>query len=207
MLPRAFCSGLCHNRVIGLREQFVLADTKGLIVNNTSKTLSLDNVAIATQIGVTLAELNLVENKAEVLKREINGNIKALHHNKVKVGIYRKDGTGCAVATGFIDGCVAGGIKASTAQRVYLGTFKSAVASGKEVADWNSSREKSKGGASNKATKKAEFADKLAKAYRDEEFAGFIVDLEKAWDDQTIKTLMEGVKSYLEMNGIKTDKK
>ena len=169
--------------------------------------VSLDNVQLATECGRKLGEANDLENKAGALKAEINVNIKALNKGKVVVGIYRKDGTGCATATGFVDGCVAGGIKASTAQRVYLPTFKKAVASGKEVADWNSSREKSKGGASNKATKKAEFADKLAKAYRDEEFAGFIADLEKAWDDQTIKTLMEGVKSYLEMNGIKTDKK
>ena len=138
-------------------------------MNNTSKTLSLDNVAIATQIGVTLAELNLVENKAEVLKREINGNIKALHHNKVKVGIFKKDGTGCAIATAFIDGCVAGGIKQSTAQRVYLGTFKSAVASGKEVADWNSSREKSKGGKGGKGKGKADFNNLFIKAFNHEE--------------------------------------
>ena len=144
-------------------------------MQNTSKTLSLDNVALATQVGVTLAELNLVENKAEILKREINGNIKALHHNKVKVGMYRKDGTGCAIATGFIDGCVAGGIKASTAQRVYLGTFKAAVASGKEVTDWNSSREKSKGGKGGKGKGKAVFTDLFIKAFNHEEGKSFEV--------------------------------
>ena len=155
-------------------------------MQNTSKTLSLDNVALATQIGVTLAELNLVENKAEILKREINGNIKALHHNKVKVGIYRKDGTGCAIATGFIDGCVAGGIKASTAQRVYLGTFKAAVASGKEVTDWNSSREKSKGGKGGKGKGKAVFTDLFIKAFNHEEgktFEALCKDVEMRYLD------------------------
>jgi len=176
-------------------------------VNNTSKTLSLDNVALATECGRKLGEANDLENKAEVLKREINVNIKALKKGKVVLGVYRKDKTGCGTATGFVDGCVAGGIKESTAQRVYLPTFKKAVASGKEIMDWNSKRKSTSSGTTNTATKKAEFAEKLAKAYRDEEFAGFINDLEKAWKDDTIKTLMEGVKSYLEMNGIKTDKK
>lgn len=172
-------------------------------MNNTSKTLSLDNVAIATQIGVTLAELNLVENKAEVLKREINGNIKALHHNKVKVGIYRKDGTGCAIATAFIDGCVSGGIKASTAQRVYLGTFKAAVASGKEVADWNSSREKSKGGKGGKGKGKAGFTDLFIKAFNHEEgktFEGLCQEIETRFqhDDGTMYHLFT---EFLKMEG------
>ena len=169
--------------------------------------VSLDNVQLATECGRKLGEANDLENKAGALKAEINVNIKALHKAKAKVSIYRKDGTGCLIATGFIDGCVAGGIKASTAQRVYLPTFKKAVASGKEIMDWNSKRKGTTSGTTNTATKKAEFAEKLAKAYRDDEFTGFINDLEKAWKDDTIKSLMEGVKSYLEMNGIKTDKK
>ena len=169
--------------------------------------VSLDNVQLATECGKKIGEVNTLENKAGVLKTEINTNIQALHKAKAKVGIYRKDGTGCATATGFVDGCVAGGIKQSTAQRVYLPTFKKAVASGKEIMDWNSKRKGTTSGTANTATKKAEFAEKLAKAYRDDEFTGFINDLEKAWKDDTIKSLMEGVKSYLEMNGIKTDKK
>lgn len=169
--------------------------------------VSLDNVQLATECGRKLGEANKLENQAGALKAEINVNIKALNKGKVVVGVYRKDKTGCATATAFVDGCVAGGIRESTAQRVYLPTFKKAVASGKEILDWNSQRKVKTSGTANTATKKAEFAEKLAKAYRDEEFAGFIVDLEKAWKDDTIKTLMEGVKSYLEMNGIKTEKK
>jgi hypothetical protein len=44
-------------------------------------------------------------------------------------------------------------------------------------------------------------AQKLATAYRDEGFAGFLQDLQASWDNGEIETLHEGVESYLILNG------
>ena len=120
------------------------------------------------------------------------------------VGIYRKDKTGCALATSFIDGCVASGLTHDTAHKTYLPTFKQAVASGKPIGDWNSQRaKKPKGG---KASEPKSLANKLATCFRDGDFEGFINDLQESFQNDEIATLMDGIKSYLEAEGIKTDK-
>jgi len=168
----------------------------------TSETPIMDNVALASSIGASIGEMNALENKAAQIKAEANKSILALHKNKAVIGTYRKDGTGCLLATAFIDGCTSKGISPSTAQKTYLPTFKAHVASGKEVIDWNSQRAKKKGaGGKAKATK--ELADKLATCYRDAEFAEFIADLQTAYDNDE-GDLMTCIESYLEMNGIKT---
>ena len=162
----------------------------------------VDLASKANAIGVALGELKTAESKANVLKDAINKLIAELHKAKAKIGTYRKDGTGCLIATAFIDGCVASGIAHGTAQKVYLPTFKQAVASGKPVTDWNGQRAKGKAkgkGASEPKT----LANKLATCYRDPDFEGFIDDLQASWDDGQIATLMEGIKSYLEAEGIK----
>ncbi len=162
----------------------------------------VDLASKANAIGAALGELKNAEAKANVLKDTINKLIAELHKAKAKVGTYRKDGTGCAIATAFIDGCVASGIAHGTAQKVYLPTFKQAVASGKPVTDWNGQRAKGKAkgkGASEPKT----LANKLATCFRDAEFEAFLYDLEQAYNDASITTLMEGVKSYLEAEGIK----
>ena len=100
-----------------------------------TKATTLDNVALAKQVGVSIGACNELENKAAALREAANKNIAALHNAKAKVGTYRKDGTGCALATAFIDGCVSANISAGTAQKVYLPTFKAAVASGKPVTE------------------------------------------------------------------------
>jgi hypothetical protein len=138
---------------------------------------------------------------AEAFKTEANNNILALHKAKAKIGTYRKDGTGCGLATAFVDGCMASGLTQSTAQKTYLPTFKKAVESGKAVTDWNSQR--AKGGAAKAAKGKKEFADKLATVYRDADFEGFINDLEASYQNDEIGNLLEGIKSYLEAEGIK----
>jgi hypothetical protein len=101
---------------------------------------TLDLVSLARGVGEALGEANEAENKAASLKEAANKNIAALHSKKAKIGTYRHDNTGCALATAFIDGCVAKGIAKGTAQKVYLPTFKAHVASGKPVTDWNSKR-------------------------------------------------------------------
>jgi hypothetical protein len=163
---------------------------------------ALSLTSLAQQIGVSVGAINELEGKANALREAANHNIAALHQAKAKVGIYKKDGTGCALATAFIDGCMSANIKQSTAQKTYLPTFKKAVESGKPVTDWNSQRAK-KGGTSKTAKGKKEFADKLATVYRDSEFEGFIADLEASWDNSEIDHLIEGIKSYLEASGVK----
>jgi hypothetical protein len=168
----------------------------------TTETTTLDNASLARSIGASIGEMNALENKAAQIKAEANKSIQALHKNKVVVGTYRKDGTGCLVATAFVDGCTSKGISPSTAQKTYLPTFKAHVASGKEVVDWNSQRAKNKG-TGGKAKAKKELADKLATCYRDAEFAEFIADLQASYDNDE-GDLITCIESYLEMNGIKT---
>ena len=161
---------------------------------------TLDLVSLARGVGEALGEANEAENKAASLKEAANKNIAALHSKKAKVGTYRKDGTGCALATAFMDGCTKGGISAGTAQKVYLPTFKAHVASGKPVADWNSKRKVKAAKAKAEGNGKT-LAQKLATVYRDEGFASFIEGLQKSWDDGEINTLHEGIESYLILNG------
>lgn len=162
----------------------------------------VDLASKANAIGVALGQLKKVEAQAETLKGAINKLIAELHKAKAKVGTYRKDGTGCAIATAFIDGCVASGIAHGTAQKVYLPTFKQAVGSGKPVGDWNGQRAKGKAKGKGASEPKS-LANKIATCYRDPDFEAFLYDLEQAYNDASITTLMEGVKSYLEAEGIK----
>lgn len=168
-------------------------------------TLSLTSLAQAC--GASVGNMNKALASAEAFKTEANNNILALHKAKAKIGTYRKDGTGCGLATAFVDGCMASGLTQSTAQKTYLPTFKKAVESGKAVIDWNSQRAKGKGGKSNTAKGKKEFADKLATVYRDADFAGFIDDLQAGYENADFDSLSEGIKSYLEASGIKLDTK
>jgi len=84
-----------------------------------------------------------------------------------------------------------------------LPTFKKAVESGKPVKDWNGYRQP----VSNATKTKVEFASKLMKVFMDEEFDGFMADLQKAHFDDEIKTFKEGIVSYLEMMGEDISKK
>lgn len=173
-----------------------------LSVISTATAEALDFVAMAASIGTNVGKMTKLDNEKNILKAETNKTILALHKHKVVVGTYRKDGTGCAIATAFVDAAKAMGMTQSTAQQTYLPTFKAHVASGKEVVEWNSQRAKTKGkGGKAKASK--ELHDKLATCYRDAEFAGFIADLQTSYDNDE-GDLMTCIESYLEMNGIKT---
>lgn len=169
-----------------------------------TKSSTLSNVQLATDCGNAVAEMAGALQTAEQKRELANTNILALHKAKVVVGTYKKDGTGCAIATAFVDGGVAKGKTQSTMQQTYLPTFKAHVASGKPVTDWNGQRAKNKAkGATKKATASKEFSAKLATCFRDADFEGFINDLEEALLDAQIPTLLEGVKSYLEAEGVK----
>jgi len=168
-----------------------------------TKATTLSNVQLATECGNAVAEMQGALLTAEQKRESANTMILALHKAKVVVGTYKKDGTGCAIATAFVDGGVAKGRTQSTMQQTYLPTFKAHVASGKPVTDWNGQRNK-KGakGAKKGAKATKEFSAKLATCFRDADFEGFINDLQESFENDEIKTLLEGVKSYLESEGV-----
>ena len=161
---------------------------------------TLDNVALAKQVGDHLGRVNKLENEAASLKEVMNANIAALHKNKAKVGTYKKDGTGCALATAFVDGCVNMGVAHSTAQKTYLPTFKAAVASGKPVTEWNSQRAKAKAAKGAAKGEGKTLAQKLATAYRDAGFAEFCQALEASYENAE-GSIHECIESFLILNG------
>lgn len=165
-----------------------------------SKTSTLDLVSLAKQVGVSIGHANELENKAAALKDTANKNIAALHNAKAKVGTYKKDGTGCALATAFVDGCVSAGISQSTAQKTYLPTFKAHVASGKPVTEWNLQRAKKKAAKGAAKGEGKTLAQKLATCYRDEGFAEFCEALETSFDNDE-GSIAEIIESYLILNG------
>jgi hypothetical protein len=157
----------------------------------------------ANAIGVALGKMQKALSEANLLKDTINKLIVELHTAKAKVGIYRKDGTGCALATAFVDGCVEAGLSHSTAQKTYLPTFKKAVESGKPVNDWNGQRTKGKGKAKGKG--KSELSELLVKAFNHDEgksFEALCQSVEKGfYTDATFKTIYAGFVDYLQSEG------
>ena len=163
---------------------------------------TLDLVSLARGVGESVATIHNLETEAQTLKEAANKNIAALHSKKAVIGTYKQDGSGCALATAFVDGGIAKGKTLSTMQKTYLPTFKAHVASGKPVTDWNSQRAKKASGAKKGAKATKEFSAKLATCFRDADFEGFINDLQASFENDEIKDLLEGAKSYLESEGI-----
>jgi hypothetical protein len=163
--------------------------------------------AMAASAASDLIEAKKHDDKAGALRENVNKVIVVMHKDKVVIGRYSKDGTGCSSATAFVDTLTKGGWAKKTAQN-YLSLFREAVKTGKPVKDWGGTKaggRKAAGSKPNSAKGKKEFADKLATAFRDAEFEGFINDLESSFQDDEIQTLIEGVKSFLEASGVKID--
>jgi hypothetical protein len=164
----------------------------------------LSYTAMAASAASDLIEAKKHDDKAGALRENVNKVIVVMHKDKVVIGRYSKDGTGCASATAFVDTLTSGGWAKKTAQN-YLSLFREAVKTGKPVKDWGGTKaggRKAAAGAKGSAKGKKEFADKLATCFRDAEFEGFVNDLEASWDNDEIKSLLEGIKSYLEASGI-----
>ena len=157
--------------------------------------------SIASTIATNLlGEIKLDAEKAS-LRESTNMLVAKLHKDKVVVGRLGKNP--CAIAYAFHSTLLAGGVTKGTANN-YLTTFKSHVASGKPIIDWNLHRKTS---TTSVSKGKVEFASKLLKAYNDAEFDSFIADLQESFHNDEIKTLKEGIVSYLEMMGEDTSKK
>jgi len=164
----------------------------------------LSFTAIAAACGARLKKALDHDKASASLREDINKDIIVLHKAKVVIGRYSKTGNGCALAMAFVDSMVAGGLAVKTAQN-YLSLFKNAVATGKPVTDWGGTKKggSRKGGKTAKATTAKELADKLATAYRDADFAGFVNDLQASYENAEVETLLEGIQSYLEAAGVK----
>ena len=187
-----------YSSVVGCGDvRFPRCSLKGNIMSDL--TLS----AIALACGKAIGQMDTAQQTVVKCRETANDNAIALFNKKAVTGTYKKDGTGCALCTAFVDGGVAEGKTLSTMQKTYLPAFKQVVKTGKPLSDWNLQRNKPKSGKANAAKGKKEFADKLATVYRDEDFAGFIEDLQQGYEDAQFDTLAEGIKSYLEASGIK----
>jgi hypothetical protein len=157
--------------------------------------------SIASTIATNLlGEIKLDADK-QALREATNILVAKLHKDKVIVGRLGKNP--CAIAYAFHSTLLAGGVTKGTANN-YLTTFKSHVASGKPIIDWNLHRKTS---TTSVSKEKVQFASKLLKAYNDAEFDSFIADLQASFNNDEIKTLKEGIVSYLEMMGEDTSKK
>jgi hypothetical protein len=166
-----------------------------------TKATTLDLVYLAREVGGSIGIVNELEAKAVGIKELANQGIAALHNAKAKIGTYKKDGTGCALATAFMDGCVKGGVSQSTAQKTYLPTFKAHVASGKPVTQWNLQRAKAKAAKGEAKGTGKTLAQKLATCFRDEGFEDFLQELTASFENAEIDSLREGIESYLIMQG------
>ena len=164
----------------------------------------LSYAAQAVSMASDLIEAKKCEDKATSLREGVNKQIIGMHKDGVVIGRYSKDGTGCSIASAWVDKLVLGGLSKKTAQN-YLSLLREAVKTGKPVKDWGGTKaggRQAVAGAKGSAKGKKEFADKLATCFRDAEFEGFVNDLEASWDNDEIKSLLEGIKSYLEASGI-----
>jgi hypothetical protein len=154
----------------------------------------------AATIATSLIEAKQHDDKATSCREAANKVILSMHKDKVVIGRYNT----CSTATAFVDTLTAGGLAKKTAQN-YLSLFKDAVKTGKPVLDWGGTKggKTRKGAKGAKATTAKELADKLATAYRDADFEGFVNDLQASYENAEVETLLEGIQSYLEAAGIK----
>lgn len=162
----------------------------------------LSLAAIAAACGTAIGGMSVAEAKASSLREEGNKQALVLHKEKVKIGIYKKDGTGCSIATAFIDAGIAAGCTQSTMQKTYLPAFKQVVATGKPLSDWNLQRGKNKGKkGGNKSKGKAELHALLVKVFNHTEFAPLCKNIELGFDDAKYDSIHAGFIDYLKSEG------
>lgn len=160
----------------------------------------LSLAAIAASCGSAIGGMSVAEAKASTLREEANKQAIALHKEKAKIGIYKKDGTGCAIATAFIDAGIAAGCSVSTMQKTYLPAFKQVVATGKPLSDWNLQRGKSKG-KGGKSKGKAELSALLVKVFNHGDFESLCQEITNTYDAGKHDTVHGCFADYLKAEG------
>ena len=192
--PTAFC-GVIHSWIGETRS---IHPVSGFISALMKVFMTISYANKAATIATSLIEAKQHDDKATSLRENVNKEIVGLHKDKVVVGRYNT----CAIAMAFQDTLTTGGWAKKTAQN-YLTLFRNAVETGQPVKDWGGTKAGGrKGGKTAKATTAKELADKLATAYRDADFEGFVNDLQASYENAEVETLLEGIQSYLEAAGI-----
>ena len=141
--------------------------------------ISLASMATACATAL-LAEKSFTD-QAKGCRETANAEALKLHKAKAKVGRYGK----CSIATAFVDTLTAGGLAKKTAQN-YLSLFKTAVETGKPIADLGGT----KSGGSRKVTGKAPKQDRenpgmdaLFKLMKTDEGLDILASIQMAYDD------------------------
>ena len=159
--------------------------------------------SLAVSCASALIEEKGHADKAKASREAANSAAMQLHKAKAKVGRYNK----CAIATAFVDTLTAGGLAKKTAQN-YLSLFKTAVESGKPIADLGGTK-KAGGRKNGKGKGQAAFADLLLKAFNHDEGKTLQALCEKIqgdYDDALIQDFYGGVISFLESEGFEITK-
>lgn len=161
----------------------------------------LNLAAIAAACGTAIGGMLVAEAKAALLREEANKQAIVLHKEKVRIGIYKKDGTGCSVATAFVDAGIAAGCTQSTMQKTYLPAFKQVVSTGKPLSDWNLQRGKNKGKKGGKSKGKAELSALLVKVFNHTEFESLCQEITNTYDAGKHDTVHGCFADYLKSEG------
>jgi hypothetical protein len=165
----------------------------------------LSYAAQAVSMASDLIEAKKCEDKATSLREGVNKQIIGMHKDKVVIGRYSKDGTGCSIATAWVDKLTLGGLSKKTAQN-YLSLLREAVKTGKPVKDWGGTKAGGRQAvAGAKGTKgKKEFADLFRPAFNHEKGKTFLAlckQIEKDYKDDKIKTMYQGFVEYFKSEG------
>jgi hypothetical protein len=160
------------------------------------------HASMAAKCGIELARACKLEADAVEIKKQINVSVKVLHSHKVVVGRRNK----CSIAGAFYDACVDGGLSAKVSEN-YLSVFRTHVASGREIKDWNASRGVK---ASTEVQKKEpkSLAGLLMPAFNHNDGATFkalCLEIQNSYEDADCESIWSGFVNYLQFSGIKID--
>ena len=161
----------------------------------------LSYASLASQVAThLLGEIKLDAEKA-LLRESTNVVVAKLHNEKVTVGRLGKNP--CPIAFAFHSTLIEGGITKGTANN-YLTTFKSHVASGKPITDWNTQRTNGtkKGGAKGKG--KSTLSNLLVKAFNHDEgktFEALCTNIMNQYEDAQFDTIYGAFVDYLKSEG------
>jgi hypothetical protein len=162
--------------------------------------MSKSNLAIVSTTATASALLDTVKDTASAIVNAANGlaiideKIKALRALGItSLGDTRKDATARMVRDSF----KALNVKDATAKN-YLSDLRFALENNAPFV-FNVARAKAKAKGKPKAA--PEFSRLIAKAYAHDDFASFMNDLLASYENAEIDNLVDGVKSFLELNG------
>ena len=139
---------------------------------------SLASMAVSCATAL-LAEKSFTD-QAKGCRETANAEALKLHKAKAKVGRYGK----CSIATAFVDTLTAGGLAKKTAQN-YLSLFKTAVESGKPIADLGGTKSGGRKvtGKAPKQDRENPGMDALFKLMKTDEGLDILASIQMAYDD------------------------